>query len=279
MAAKSAETLSRQYCTSQENDADGCDWYHHSWPVLRALGVFHSLASDDDFLVRAISREIALGARRVLISGAADAGILARVAASAKDIAQLDITVLDQCETPLHLNKQFAEKMGFGIQTAHDNILNHVPSAPYDLICTHSFITFFSPDQRKKLVARWHGLLTTNGCVITAQRIRPNETEQITRFSVQEVQRLADESERLAKEKFSYLGIDPAKARELGRAYGERHKTHLISSEHELSSLFIEQGFVLDEFAPPSSDAPLKDRPGAPQNALSCRWRIHARKP
>ena len=32
------------------NPFGDCSWYHASWPVLKGLGVFISLKSDDDFL-------------------------------------------------------------------------------------------------------------------------------------------------------------------------------------------------------------------------------------
>lgn len=279
-AAKMAGDLAVKYCLQHGNENQSCAWYHHSWPVLRALGVFHSLASDDDFLVRAINHEIHRGARRILVCGTADAGMLARVAACVENFNDFTITVLDRCEAPLQLNLLFAEQSGFEIQTVCGDILNATEfGEPFDLICTHSFITFFSSEDRIKLVSKWHSLLKRGGAVVTAQRVRPNETDLITRFTAQEIERLAKESERLATEKYEATGIAPAQARQLGKLYGEKHCTHLISSEVELSQLFTEQHFILEEFAPPDADVSVHDKPGAPANPLACRWRVHARKP
>ena len=63
------------------NPFGDCSWYHASWPVLKGLGVFISLKSDDDFLLPQLRAAIAGGSRRILISGTADAGMLARIAA------------------------------------------------------------------------------------------------------------------------------------------------------------------------------------------------------
>ena len=64
---------SAQLCA--QNPFGNCAWYHASWPVLKGLGVFLSLKSDDDFLLPALRDAVTAGARRVLISGTADAGM------------------------------------------------------------------------------------------------------------------------------------------------------------------------------------------------------------
>ena len=263
------------------NPFGDCSWYHASWPVLKGLGVFISLKSDDDFLLPQLRTALAGGARRILISGTADAGMLARIAACQEAApGGLDITVLDCCPTPLALCRQYAERVGLPIRTVQADILTYSEEcAPYDLICTHSFLTFFDAAQRLQLVKQWHALLKPGGAVITAQRVRPDETALITRYPAEEVAALQDTAERLAAARGAALGVDAGLARHSAWRYGAHHHTHLIADADELRAPFDAAGFTLVHFAPPPTDAPVADVPGAPGNAQAVRWRILAQKP
>ncbi|MFT3806981.1 class I SAM-dependent methyltransferase [Arenimonas sp.] len=275
-AARVARDLAERYCNRDELE---CRWYHASWPVLRALGAVNSPGSDDDFLLRAIAAEIADGARSILVSGAADAGMLARVSSCLGDRRDLRITVLDRCRTPLEHSLLHARRCGIEIDVVQTNILDYAPSARYDIICTHSFLTFFPAADRQRLAARWLDLLNPAGCVITAQRVRPGESEEITRFPPEDTRKLADAAEARAMERGATIGVDAVSARALAEAYGIHHHTHLIASAQSLERLFVEAGFELEELAPPSAERRRMDLSGAPSNAESCRWRILARRP
>ena len=275
-AARLALELAERHCNRDEIE---CRWYHASWPVLRALGAVNSPGSDDDFLLRAIAAEMDGGAHSVLVSGAADAGMLARVGSCLAGRRDVRITVLDRCRTPLEHSLLHAKRFGLAIDVVQADILDFATSRRFDLICTHSFLTFFSAADRRRLVARWHELLKPGGCVITAQRVRPGEKEEITRFPAEDTERLASAAEKLAETQGAAIGIDAASARALAEAYGLHHHTHLIASAQSLECLFVEAGFELEELAPPSMERRRMDLSGAPSNAESCRWRILARRP
>lgn len=277
-AARLAPALAATHCRPRD-DGNSCDWYHGSWPVLRALGAINSPGSDDDFLLRALAGRFAHGARRVLVSGAADAGMLARVTSALPCGQDVRITVLDRCRTPLELGRRHAEALGMSIDTVCTDILDYEADGEYDLICTHSFLTFFPPEARRRLLRRWWFLLRPGGSLVTAQRVRPGESAAITRFPQEDIARLADAAERGAQALGHRIGVDPAQARALALAYAKNHRTHLIASPDELQSLFVAAGFRLDEFAPPPEERQRLDRSGAPANAHSGRWRILAAKP
>lgn len=261
------------------NPTGDCAWYHGSWPVLKGLGVFISLKSDDDFLLPQLQAAIAGGARRILVSGTADAGMLARIAVCLPDAPELDITVLDCCATPLALCRQYAGLAGFAIRTVRADILDYRDAGGFDLICTHSFLTFFDAAARRRLVSQWFDLLRPGGVVLTAQRVRPGETEAVTRYPPAEVAALQDTAERLARTLGDALGVDAVQARRSAWLYATHHCTHLIASEAQLREPFDQAGFSLEHFAPPPADAPVSDVPGAPGNHQAARWRILARKP
>lgn len=267
---------SQQLCA--QNPFGNCAWYHASWPVLKGLGVFISLKSDDDFLLPELQRAIENGARRILISGTADAGMLARIAYFFHTAPHLDITVLDCCPTPLALCQQYADLAGFKINTLQADILSFQDASGFDVICTHSFLTFFDSRQREILVQQWFDLLRPDGVVITAQRVRPDETELITRYPADEVLALQKKAEKCAAENGAELCVSKELARHSAWLYSAHHTTHLIANSGDLRAPFDACGFVLEHFAPPPSNAPIHDVPGAPSNTLAVRWRILARR-
>ena len=55
-SAALALAWSRQECARGDDGHPGCAWYHGAWQMLRYLGVFHSILSDDDFFLPALAR-------------------------------------------------------------------------------------------------------------------------------------------------------------------------------------------------------------------------------
>src|SRR6185503_18777380 len=65
------------------------------------------------------------------------------------------VTVLDVCGTSVELNRWYAERAGAAVATVCSNVLTFAPAAPFDLICTHSFIGQFDPESRARLARNW----------------------------------------------------------------------------------------------------------------------------
>src|SRR6185369_1501384 len=85
-----------------------------------------------------------------------------------------EITIVDQCETPLMLNRWYAERAALAITTTRSNLLQYATSTPFDLICTHSLLSELPPARRPALLANWRTLLRPGGCVVTVNRLRPD---------------------------------------------------------------------------------------------------------
>jgi SAM-dependent methyltransferase len=269
--------LALQWSNTRCND---CASYHGAWQILRLLGVLNSMRSDDDFLFRQLDTAIGKGARRILISGAADYALQARIAAVARrHRATPQITVVDRCETPLELNRWYAVRTGMDTRLLSTDILKYRNPDRFDLVCTHSFLCFFAPDDRKKLARIWWDCLAPGGAVLTAQRIRPDETSALHGFSDAQTEAMGERAYRLADEQYDLLGIEPAHARSLAVNYAATRSTHTIRDSEQLSMLFSQQGFELEHFAPPGKQQPEKDIPSTPAASGHHRWRILARKP
>lgn len=279
-SAPLALSWSKHECSQADGEHSGCAWYHGSWQVFRLLGVFHSILSDDDFFLPTLTRLIDGGVRRILISGAADYALLARVAAAAGPHAKdMQVTVVDLCNTPLRLNAWYGEKFGIQVEVIKHNVLDYRPSQPFDLICTHSFLCFFNETERRHLVQRWWECLQPGGWVLTAQRARTEDSKPIIAYSKEEIEALSSRTRRAAEEQYETHGVEPGVAHQLAGGYGRFHWTYLIRTAQEIQSLFEDQGFNLETFAPPGGEQAVADTPGTPNQAGSVRWRILASKP
>lgn len=257
-----------------------CGTYHGAWQVLRLLGVLNSMRSDDDFLIVQLDAVIGNGARRILISGAADYALMARIAAVAKrHDTTVQVTVVDLCKTPLELNQWYASRVGMSVELRHENILEYRNPDRFDLVCTHSFLPFFSPVERSDLVKVWWHCLAPGGAVLTAQRTRPNDASARHGFSSSQAEVLGERAYQLAAEQYDRLGIDPDLARSLATDYAASRSTYLIRDSEQLRQLFLQQGFELEQFAQPGIGQYEKDIPSTPTASDDFRWRILARKP
>lgn len=268
-----AQQWSKDLCTD-------CGSYHGAWQILRLLGALNSMRSDDDFLVSQLDAAIASGASKILVSGAADYALQARIAAVAdRHNATPQVTVVDRCKTPLELNRWFASRTGMNLEVIQGDILEFRNPGKFDLVCTHSFLSFFSENERKKLTGVWWDCLVPGGAVLTAQRARPNDTSLRHGFSDSQATSLGQRAERLAIEQYDQLGIDPEQARRLAVDYAINRSTYLVRNSEQLRQLFLQQGFELEVFAPPGGAQFEKDIPSTPTESSHCRWRILARKP
>lgn len=269
--------LARQWSKTLCTD---CGSYHGAWQILRLLGTLNSMRSDDDFLVRQLDAAIAGGAGRILVSGAADYALQARIAAVAKrHNTRPKITVIDRCETPLELNGWYATRTGMDVELVQGDILDYRSPGNFDLVCTHSFLCFFNENDRKKLVNVWWDCLAPAGVVLTAQRARPNDTSLRHGFSDSQAASLGQRAYRQAVEQYDQLGIEPEEARCLAVDYATNRSTYLVRNSEQLSRLFLQQGFELDRFALPDGGQLEKDIPSTPTQSGHRRWRILARKP
>ncbi len=259
---------------------EGCGWYHGAWQTFRLLGLFTTISSDDDFFSRVLPPLCRTGERSILVSGAADYALLARIVAAAAGRGSTfpRVTVVDRCATPLLLNQWYARQAGVPLVVEQADILAYAPPAPFDLICTHSFLGFFPRKERTLLVDAWFRMLKPGGVVVTAQRVRPRETGEIRGYSPEECHQLGRRARDLAAAQFGAGGLDPAVVEQMAHAYARRYTSHVIGSVAELERLFVEAGFRIREFQPPRHGI-IADHPGAPEDTASQRWRIVVQKP
>ena len=92
----------------------------------------------------------------------------------AKDI---EIMVLDICETPLMLCKWYGARQEVRVETHACDIVQWETTRQFDLIVTHSFLPMLPAPARQLLVAKWREVLRPGGKVVSTTRINPDWTE------------------------------------------------------------------------------------------------------
>lgn len=165
-----AQQLADTLCATP-NGNDDCGALHGVWPTLRLLQLGADPDRHADFFDDAIGA-LAPESERVLISGCADWGMLHTTASIyRRRDALLRATALDMCVTPLLLCTWYGAQVRLPVRTVCADAAAFDESAAFDIITTHSLMTYGDELFRRQLVANWHRLLAPGGAVVTVTRL------------------------------------------------------------------------------------------------------------
>jgi SAM-dependent methyltransferase len=251
LSAPLARQLASRLC--RENPAGGgsCEWDHGFWQYLRILGLAPAPKRQADFYREAFEQLVDCGSQpKILISGAADYGMLAIVLEAFRERGiKPKVTVVDVCETPLALNRWFAERESVEIHTHCSNLLSYTSHVPFDLICTHSFLGYFSLAQRPVLLANWHTLLRPGGAVVTVAPIRPAAACEPMGFTPAQAEAFCSAVLKRATELRSVLDIEPEEALRGAQRTVSQRRRYSVTSIDEIRSLFEQAGFTVQRLS------------------------------
>ena len=254
LSAPLARRLAPQLCQRDPATGSDCSWNHGFWQYLRLMGLNTTPEHQADFFRRAFdavsSGDGSGHAPRVLVSGAADYSMLAHVLA-AFHVRGLkpDVTVIDRCDTPLFLNRWYAERASAGIETRRCDILDYANSLPFDAVCTHSFLGLFAPDRRIELLAKWRELLRPGGLAITVMRVRDADPAKRIGFTAAEAQSFCAAVLRAAQDMRASLQVDPLDLARQAAIYASRQAVWPVGSSESMRKLFLDAGFSVDHLA------------------------------
>jgi SAM-dependent methyltransferase len=244
LARQRAPTLCHTDPVSRQN----CSWNHGLWQYLRLLGLLTTPVHHAVFLREAFGH-VAAGADspRVLISGTADYSMLAHVLAifGERNIVPA-VTVVDRCETPLFLNRWYADRLSHSITTHCTDILEYQAKHGFDIVCSHSFLGQFDPPGRAQLAAKWQSLLRPGGLAVTINRVRPAWTMTTVGFSDEQADAFADEVLRKAQSMRTHIDIEPQQLADEARIYAARQSAYPVKSQQEIRELFEHAGFHVE---------------------------------
>jgi SAM-dependent methyltransferase len=190
----------------------------------------------------------------------------------------LQTTLVDRCQTPLLLNRWYADRYGVALTTVADDVLEYAAERPFDLVCTHSFLGRFDGESRRRLVARWHALLRPGGLVVTTQRIRPNTDAYRNAYADQDARDLSARVATAARAFHQPLTVDPDELAEAAYEFAIRKGGYVIRTNREITDVFEAQGFDIEQADDGTNDERSGDRPSSTAGKETYRMRVVARK-
>lgn len=234
-SAPLARSLADSLCRTP-NGNDHCGALHGVWPDLRLL----KLAAEPARHAAFYQESLAGRAERVLVSGCADWGMLAAVVAAYRN-APLDVTVIDRCSTPLLLCAWYGAEVGVPVRTVLADAIQFDAYESFDVVCTHSLLTYYPLEGRQRLVANWQRLLRGGGAVVTVTRLSgPKGPADATEGR-------AERFAELVLERLAQTGIDrdPAMLRARAQRFAGAQVSHPVGDADDVRALFETQGFDL----------------------------------
>jgi SAM-dependent methyltransferase len=121
------------------------------------------------FFIEKIQHYQALGHKNLLISGAADTGMLAMVHEALMNtetvLQNFSITLIDRCPTVIEQNRLYAKSINLPVNFICGDILS-TPLHDFDMVIAHSFINFFHEEKKQALFNAWSKLLTEKGILL-----------------------------------------------------------------------------------------------------------------
>jgi SAM-dependent methyltransferase len=151
--------------------------------------------------------------------------------------APLDVTVVDRCPAPVLLCAWYGARIGLPVRTAVADVALY-EDEPFDLICTHSLLTYPPLDARLRLVANWRRLLRPGGAVVTVTRLGTGAPARDA--DKQHARRFAEAlAERCAK---AGLDRDPIELRTRAERYVHAQVSHPVGDASDVRELFEQQG-------------------------------------
>ena len=153
----------------------GCTNYHRTWSLIRLISLDAALPGASAFLIEEIATRIAGGARRILVSGCADTGLLAVVVQAMRRAGQLaQVVIVDRCKTPLEQCRVYAESLGLPVEF-HECDVRDLEIEPVDVVIAHSFLLFFPEPDRQHVIDSWARMTRPGATVLMFTAISPDD--------------------------------------------------------------------------------------------------------
>lgn len=248
-------TTAQQLC--EDGHGGDCRAYHSIWQYLRQSGAWHAIRNDGALFVAAAERLAREGRlTRALVSGAADYSMLAHVAHGAKrGEVQPVIDVLDQCATSLQVNRWYAAERGLTINTVKAAALSFAPDQRYDLICTHSFLSWQPFADRPQLFKKWSEWLRPGGRLCFSDRVSTVDTPFDPVARKQRIKRLVEDALARIAEQGMTLPCTEAEFADLIRRFGMRFHADQRAMPKELVEAWAAEAGLVTDLALPLAEA------------------------
>lgn len=231
------EEWAKNQGAAEVQPVESCDWYHGTWQYLRLLNMV-AVPPWYEFYNEALSNVLRQRPNaEVLISAAADYGMLATLHDAIRATgAAPRIVLYDICRTPIRACQWYAERHGLSIECVCANLLTcDIPPASFDLIVTDEFLTVIKSEDKGQIVKRWRELLKPGGSLVTTAMMGGPTTPELRRGYAERARR------QLAANPASFPHHNNGHSNELQRRleiFASVHTRHMLADEAEVRRLF-----------------------------------------
>jgi 2-polyprenyl-3-methyl-5-hydroxy-6-metoxy-1,4-benzoquinol methylase len=240
-----------EWAKRQRGSAPGpdltCAWYHGTWQFLRLLNMVAVPPWYEFYHEALVAALLRKPDANVLISGAADYGMLCTLHQAVLSTGMSPtITLVDICRTPIIGSQWYAERNGFSFEYACANLLTDprfvVPQ--YDLIVTDEFLTVLKDDDKPLIVSRWLQALKPRGRVVTTAMMGAPTTPELRQGYAARALAALDR----ADEPIQAVGMDRQELVRCFEQFGRAHTRHMLTGEAQVRTLFAD--FTLEYLEP-----------------------------
>ena len=168
--AEDLEALAEYEFRIAQTSCVDCNEYHALFSYGRLAGVNYGLAPDAEIAATALNKVSPPNAR-ILIAGAADAGMLAFTARATLDRTPI-ITVVDRCATPLAVCRHYAKTHHLRVSTLQADLNKTSIAGPYDVAFTHNVLLFVPEGRRVTFLTNLGRSLGKGGTLVLINRPR-----------------------------------------------------------------------------------------------------------
>jgi predicted SAM-dependent methyltransferase len=213
-----------------------CDWYHGTWQYLRLLNMV-AVPPWYEFYNGALSSVLRRRSKAdVLISAAADYGMLQTLhEAIVSAQASPRVVLYDICRTPIRACQWYAERHGLSLECVCENLLTcYIPPASFDLIVTDEFLTVIKAEDKPQIVKRWRELLKPGGTLVTTAMVGGPTTPDLRQGYAERAYSLFE----MHHDSFPSQNGHRDELRRRFELFASVHTRHMLSGEDELRRLF-----------------------------------------
>lgn len=227
---------------------NACRPYHAAWSTLRQIGAITGARTDQDFFQSRIA-PLAADSPRVLISGAADYAIAEQVLTAFRSAGvEPEITVADTCATTLAQNRWYAMQVGASMRLLQADIRALPGEAAYDLITTHSVLSFLPADEHAGLFSVWRRLLADGGHVAFVQGFRPHHSGGVLRLEPAEITRFISRAMAHYRADALSSSLDAEAMEALAAGFAAAKRLYVVNDQERLRTALCEAGFSIESW-------------------------------
>jgi hypothetical protein len=223
-----------QFRTAQELCAE-CRDYHAIWPYRRLSRMIFGIEASAD-IAEALLKSVTPRNGRILIAGAADAGMLALTDKATRRLTP-SIDVADRCPTPLAICRRYARAHKLSIRTLHLDFGGLPQEQRYDVVFGDCVLQFLPRRFRVAFLKRLAQSMTDRGALILVERRRTGSEERSRwkDYASETLSALAKQGIRLPEDEAAFQ-------RRLDNVVHAR-RTRISHASENLESVLAEAGF------------------------------------